>query len=262
MSVIKTFILSLVIVILCFFGGALLEEPIAETPFALSTDFSNKDKAYQFEVPEDGQMMRFEINGTMKMNSWQAMDMEVYNADGTYIFSYQDELWSESGRDSEGDWTERKTKASLEIHFAKKGHYTLYLTDSNSYGFKFSRDKYYFRVIPIRGDASMLRPLRTIAGIIAFGCFCILAYRHENGYALSGKKPFDNNTKYKREPIYIGAISLSLFAAVFLYAQTKDDDINYALHAYGNKKMTVDRSIRQQSLSGANHRGGSGRGGK
>lgn len=261
MSVVKTFILSLVMVILCLFAQALLEEPIAKVPFAKSTEFSNKDIAYHFEVPQDGQMMRFELKGTMKMNSWKAMDMEVYQADGTYLFSYQDDLWSESGRDSEGHWTERKTKASFEIRFAKKGKYQLYLTDSNSYGFKISKGTYNFRVVPIRGDASILTPLKYLALIVVVCSFGVFLDRHEKN-KMSSKNPYDEKPKSTYTPVYSWVISLSLFAMLFAYAQANDDDINYVSYAYGKSQMTVDRSIRQQSMSGANHRGGSGRGGK
>ncbi|MCG7537088.1 hypothetical protein [Pseudoalteromonas sp. OOF1S-7] len=272
MSVIKTFFLSLVIFILCFCSRTLLEEPVAKVPFAKSTEYANQDKAYQFEVPEDGQMMRFELKGVMKMNSWKAMDIEVYQADGTYLFSYQDELWSESGRDSEGHWTERKTDASFEIRLAKKGIHHLYLTDASSYSQKLDNTRYTFRVVPIRGDAGTLLPLQFIAGIIAVGCLALLINRYENDEPLSGqttfnKKPYGHNpfgdqARPSRAPLYAWCFSLGFFVLLFSWAYKNDDNINYVSYAYGHSNMTVDRSIRQQSLSGANHRGGSGRGGK
>ncbi|KAF7781488.1 hypothetical protein PRUB_b0724 [Pseudoalteromonas rubra] len=272
MSVIKTFFLALVMVILCLFGQTILKGPVAKVPYAKSTEFSNKDIAYHFEVPQDGQMMRFELKGTMKMNSWKAMDMEVYQADGTYLFSYQDDLWSESGRDSEGNWTERKTKASFAIRFAKKGKYQLYLTDQSSNNQKLNNTRYYFRVVPVRGDASVLKPLLYVALIVAFLCFAVLGNRYEVDKPLSGKttynkkpyghNPFGDQARPSRVPLYAWCFSLGLFALLFSWAYKNDDDINYVSYAYGKSHMTVDRSIRQQSMSGANHRGGSGRGGK
>ncbi|ALU45182.1 hypothetical protein [Pseudoalteromonas rubra] len=272
MSVIKTFFLALVIMALCFVGSLVLDESVAKVPFVKSTEFTNQDKAYQFDVPADGQMMRFELKGVMKMNTWKAIDMEVYQADGTYLFSYHDELWSESGRDSEGKWTEHRKEASFKIRFAKKGSYQMYLTDQSSNNQKLNNTRYYFRVVPVRGDASVLKPLFYIALIVAFLCFTVLGNRYEEDKPLSGKttynkKPYGHNplgdqARPSRAPLYAWCFSLGLFALLFSWAYKNDDDINYVSYAYGKSQMTVDRSIRQQSMSGANHRGGSGRGGK
>ncbi|WP_440056895.1 hypothetical protein ACSLBF_18610 (plasmid) [Pseudoalteromonas sp. T1lg65] len=263
MSVLKTFILSVVIIILCFIGRDFLQEPVAKVPFATGSDFANQDKAYQFDVLEDGQMMRFEIKGTVLMNSWKAMDMEVYHADGTYLFSYRDDLWAESGRDSDGAWTETKKHATFDIRFAKKGTYHLYLTDSSSSRLT-TNTKYYFRVVPIRGDVRFMKPIAYSFVFIAIICLVVLGHRLEEGKPLSGSKnPITDKTKPSRLHLYAWCFSLGLVGLVFTASYANDDDeINYASYALTRSNMEVDRSIRQQSLSGANFRAGSARGGK
>jgi len=54
-----------------------------------------------------------------------------------------------------------------------------------------------------------------------------------------------------------------LFISIGAFAMMNDDsDVNWLFVAQKHKRMTVDKSVRQESLSGSGFVGGSGRGGK
>lgn len=57
--------------------------------------------------------------------SWAFIQGEVQNATGDYLFSFGDELWHESGYDSDGAWTDYKRDYSIDITFPEPGEYYL-----------------------------------------------------------------------------------------------------------------------------------------
>lgn len=269
MSVMKLFIICLAAWFLSFCSSEYMEGETQDVPMQLSKKFVEEDEAYHFTVSEDGQMMRLEVRGTMPMNSWKAMEMEVYAADGEYLFTYRDELWSETGTDSDGKWTERKEHAYFDIRFPKQGDYFLFLSDSSQRHTNAHRTNYYFRVVPIRGDKSIFTPMLYIFGGIALLCFIILSYRWEEERKQSTRKhpPSIADMREDSKPssfvIYLVISILFLWMWLFWLASSNDDDdINYVNYAHGHYNLYVDRSVRQQSLSGADFRSGSSRGGK
>ncbi|MER2491117.1 hypothetical protein [Catenovulum sediminis] len=271
MSVYKLFFISLTIFVLSFCSAQYMESEDAAVVMQKSKNFANTESAYPFEVPHDGQMMRFEFRGRMPMNTWKSFDMEIYSASGEYLFSYQDELWSESGVDSDGKWTERKQHAYFDIRFPKKGQYILYLSDSAASNRSTAKTQYSFRVVPIKGDRSWFSHLYYIFGAIALVCLVVIFNKMENAGKNSGAfiQPKSNHRLSKKSANsskvywYIFAGSLAWFGVVYCLAVSHDDsDINYIHYAHRHYNMHVDRSIRQQSLSGANFRAGSSKGGK
>ena len=267
MSVIKLFVLSLMMFSLSFCGSKYMESTSKDVKYAGSSDYANKDAPYKFTVDSDGQMIRLEFSGTAPMNKWYAFDMEVYSANERYLFSYQDDLWSESGHDSDGAWTERKRHAYLDVRFPQQGEYLIYLTDSSNS--RSGNMNYSFRAVPINGNGKAFKPLMLIFGVIGFACFLILAHKLEN----QSKKPMGYGKSSLAKPknksntwVYVFGGAFVIWFAVFLTAYDDDDDIDintyYLSHSYKSNSIYVDRSLRQQSLSGSNFRAGSGRGGK
>jgi len=270
MSVLKVFIASLLLCLASFIAAEFLKEATSFSPYQSSTKFANKDKAYQFEVFEDGEMIRFEFRGQVPLNRWKSFEIEVYTVEGDYLFSYQDELWSESGRDTDGPWTERKTYAHFDMRFPKKGSYQVFLTDSSKSNRSTAKNHYTFRASHIRGDASNMKPIMIFFGIVAAGCFFILANRAEekrnnmswdtkSRYAIKSAKGNDSTGTFN--VLCLGVFLLWFSVFFFAYAND-DDDIDYIAFAYIHNEIEVDRSIRQQSLSGPNYRAGASRGGK
>ena len=269
MSVLKLFIISLVMFLLSFVAKEQMEVPSENVAMASGNHYANSDNVYKFRVREDGQMMRFELKGTMPMNSWKAFDFEVYQSDGQYLFNYSDELWSESGRDSDGRWTEYKRYAYFDMRFPKQGEYDVYLTDSAKSNSKTANARYEFRVVPIRGDAGILKPVLYLFGAVAVCCFLILAHRAENDKDTTSSRYGKNRIQNKKVGqksyvhIYTWCFAIGIFSLFFWLAYANDDDdIDYVHFSYSHSNIDVDRSIRQQSLSGSNYRAGSGKGGK
>ena len=241
-------------------------ESIAEArPYESSIGLANGEKAYRFNVPQAGQMMRLEISGTMPMNDWKSFELEVYDTQGAYLFTYYDELWSATGRDSDGKWTERKTKATLDQRFPKAGEYFLYLSDSAKTRRSTAKTNYTIRVVPIRGDGKLLSPIIWVSGVLAFICLLVLMNRMQND---EGDNKYYWRTKPKPKPksgkVFIAVFAASLCPLIVIagIASHEDDDVDWNMVAYQKSRVSVDHSLRQQSLSGPAFRTGGTLGGK
>ena len=272
MTAVKTVLLAIMVLVLSLAAQDFLEAPTEAIPFSTSGNFANKDKAYSFKVPEDGQMMRLEFRGTMPMNKWKAIDMEVYDTNWKYLFSYHDELWAETGTDSDGRWTEHRRVAYIEQRFPKKGEYFVYLSDSSKTNRSTANSQYTFRVVPIRGDGSLFKPFIYGSIAVLVICFIYAAHLHEksknNSNSMSYKpvKKFGQTEVKKKSGLnFFTILILILFLLVSVGAlawMNDDSEVNWLFVAQKHKRMTVDKSVRQDSLSGSGFVGGSGRGGK
>ncbi|MDP2561623.1 hypothetical protein [Psychrobium sp. 1_MG-2023] len=272
MSTLKLFIIAAITFVSTLFAQGYIESATELRAYQGSRDFANLEKPYQFKVPKDGQMMRFEIRGTMPLNDWKAMELSVFDGQGKYLFTYQDDLWAESGYDSDGYWTEYKRKASLEQRFPKQGTYSILLSDSASTHKSTAGHTYTIRAVPIRGDGSVLTSIKWISGIIAalslFLLFFILDRKNEkkksklynmNHRRIKQEKP---NKSYKGLVILILIFYVPLTAASLIALQDDDDDIDWVSVSYRSPHIVVDRDMRQQSMSGSYFRTGGSRGGK
>jgi len=271
MNIVKLLLISASTCFMCMLLQNFLAKPTEHRSFKSSRHLANADKPYQFNVPVDGQMMRLEIKGTMPMNNWKSIELEVYKENGDYLFTYQDELWSESGRDSDGAWSEYNNHVFLEQRFPKAGSYNIYLTDSSVTNRRTAAINYTVRAIPIYGDSSFLKPITWGAGIVAVICFIVIANRAEDERKNTGsywatKKAYSKNTKPEH-----GAKTFYMVVCIFFIPMTvasalayrdDDDDIDWVNASYYNKQISVDRELRQQSLSGSAFRTGGSRGGK
>lgn len=272
MGVVKAMLLAIMVLVLSIAAQDFLEAPTEATPFSTSGNFANKDKAYSFKVPEDGQMMRLEFRGTMPMNRWKAIDMEVYDTNWKYLFSYHDELWAETGTDSDGRWTEHRRVAFIEQRFPKKGEYFVYLSDSSKNNPTTANSQYTFRVVPIRGDGSFFKPFIYISIAVIIFCFFFLGNALEQRNKAKENMSYKPANKFAKTEIkkkkglnFLTLLVLTLFLLVsvgVLAMMNDDSDVNWLFVAQKHKRMTVDKSVRQDSLSGSGFVGGSGRGGK
>ena len=266
MTTIRLLVISAAAFLICLLLREILETPVSITDFASSQQLSNKDKAYQFKVPEDGQMMRFEVVGRTPMNTWKSVDIDVYDQVGNYLFTYQDELWAETGRDSDGRWTEYRDRAEFTQHFPKKGIYEAYVSESSGPSSRIKTNDFRFRVVPVLGNSRLLTPLVWVSGAIAFVCLLILGNRMDKGRPISSyKKPRHPLQKPQTNKSTMTVIALFFAPTLLLTAmafQKDDDDIDWLYASHSSKQMTVDRELRQQSLSGAQFRTGGSRGGK
>ncbi|WP_199610056.1 hypothetical protein [Flocculibacter collagenilyticus] len=263
----KLFCVAVLTLIVGFFIRSILDAPTNHTDYQSSTQWSNQDKGYTFTVPNDGQIMRLEIRGTMPMNRWKSIAMDIYDDKENYLFTYTDELWSESGYDSDGRWTEYRKKASINQRFAKAGTYVAFISDSHNINRSSIVDThtFRFRAVPLHGDISKLMPFLWLVGGVVAICFAVFIFRAETKDDRVNPILSMRDIKTKKTMsiwILIAIFFIPLFALTAWGSIKDDDDINWIYVANTHRNVTVDRDLRQQSLSGAHFRSGGSTGGK
>lgn len=84
------------------------------------------------KVSNGWEVHNISITATLPFQSWSYIECEVLDADQEYLFSFGEELWYESGYDSDGKWIENKNNYDMKTTFPKKGIYYLnFKSESN-----------------------------------------------------------------------------------------------------------------------------------
>ena len=83
-----------------------------------------RNSPYQIQVYSDH----------MPSSSWSYIQGEVLDVNKEYLFSFGSEMYHETGRDSDGPWTEKITNYRMKITFPEKGTYYLHFVQENNYG--------------------------------------------------------------------------------------------------------------------------------
>ncbi|QLJ08760.1 MULTISPECIES: hypothetical protein [unclassified Pseudoalteromonas] len=272
MSIYKLFTIASIAFLSCFLIRADLQEPLQNGQYGNFKEYDGQDKPYLFNVPEDGQMMRFEIKGRLPLNSWKAIDIEIFDPEGNYLFSYSDELWAETGRDSEGKWTEYREKVHHEVHFPKKGQYSAYVSSSFGPNTRAEHFSYSFRIIPIKGNSNILLPFMWLSGIVAGMCIFVVLHRFEaerEGSDITYKpinKLNPEAIKAMETRVAVWPIVLLFFTPIGLasmYAYSKNnDERDWLMYSLYHSNITVDKQLREQSIGSPGFRSRGGSGGK
>ena len=91
---------------------------------------SSKEVSMQtITVEEAGTTLAF--NGSINKisnNSWMGVNLELQNSEGDGIYGKYLEFWRESGRDSDGPWTESKRSIGWHIRVDEPGAYTAFVS--------------------------------------------------------------------------------------------------------------------------------------
>ena len=271
MTTMKLFIIAIVTFICAWMIDSDLAAPETSKPYADSTSYSNTDTPYPFEVTRNGQMIRFEVKGRLPLNSWKSIDIEIFDNEGNYLFAYTDELWAESGRDSDGSWTEYHTQVHLDQRFPKKGRYQAFITDSSSSKQASQQSSFRFRILAIRGDTGKMNIILWLSGLVAGFCLLVFIHRHEQEKNAIEYKPVKRLTTQqldamKTAPMKVWPVLLLFFIPTLLtsvWAYSDDDDeINWLSYSYRHSHIYVDRELREHSVASAQFRTGGSRGGK
>ena len=110
---------------------------------------------------------------SIALKVWNAVDIDVLDAEKNYLFSFGEEFWHESGYD-DGHWDETKSGMDMKVHFEKPGVYFLAVSaESNAapmYG-----NGYNISVKRSRGSSLAFKWLGIIS--LALGVVC-LTYRY------------------------------------------------------------------------------------
>lgn len=84
------------------------------------------------KIHEKNEIVELKISQHVGDRHWSAIDAEVVDAKGNYLFAFSEELWFETGRDSEGPWKEGKRNYDLSLTFPEPGNYFINFNSENS----------------------------------------------------------------------------------------------------------------------------------
>jgi len=115
------------------------------------------------ETKKPNQVVNITFSQVVPLESWSSIEVDVENENGDYLFGFGDELWHESGWDSDGYWEESKTAYDMDITFLDPGRYFLNITVQGKTDLQTSRN---LRVTAKQTRGSSL--LFIWAGFIAF----------------------------------------------------------------------------------------------
>ncbi len=76
------------------------------------------------EVKKENTVYTVKASQPVALNAWSAVNIDVFDEAGEYLFSFNGDMWHESGYD-EGYWEEEVSTIDLDINFSKPGKYTL-----------------------------------------------------------------------------------------------------------------------------------------
>lgn len=100
---------------------------------SISQSFSPKGGKFgPIEVVEENEVVNIAVSQHVKDRNWSYVEGEVVDSNDNYLFSFSEELWFETGRDSDGYWEEGKRSYDISITFPKPGKYFLNFTSENN----------------------------------------------------------------------------------------------------------------------------------
>ncbi len=103
------------------------------TEVARETVMENEQLVGPIKLDGNNTVLNIEIRNIVEMMRWRYVGIDVLDSKQNYLFGFGDELWSETGRDSGGQWTERKKEYDMDITIPNPGTYYLKVTtESNS----------------------------------------------------------------------------------------------------------------------------------
>lgn len=111
-----------------------LNQTSQETEQPVKLDTTDPDLKYPvrdyaelgpFRIGRGGIVLTVDIKAPLPDQSWTFVEAELLDDDKDYIFSFGNELWRESGRDSDGPWSETDDSLSMKLTIPDPGQYYL-----------------------------------------------------------------------------------------------------------------------------------------
>lgn len=82
------------------------------------------------EIARENTVLHITVQQWFRQDAWSHIEGEVLDAEQEPLFSFGDELWRESGHDSDGPWAEADTEYDLKVTIPEKGaHYLEFTTE-------------------------------------------------------------------------------------------------------------------------------------
>ena len=117
---------------------------------------------------------------SIALKVWNAVDIDVLDAEKNYLFSFGEEFWHESGYD-DGHWDETKSQMVMKVHFEKAGVYFLAVSAESNAASEYGNG-YYIAVKRSRGSSLAFKWLGIIS--LALGVLCLI-YRYREMFTES-----------------------------------------------------------------------------
>lgn len=77
------------------------------------------------QVVDNNTVYLINVRQNVSSNSWSFITVDLLDANKQYLFSFGDEMWHESGYDSDGGWTESTNEFDMKVTFPNKGLFYL-----------------------------------------------------------------------------------------------------------------------------------------
>lgn len=78
-----------------------------------------------FTIKRPGQGIWVSVSSTVPVNNWLFVEGELLDAQQNYLMGFGDELWHETGTDSDGRWDEADTQYDISLSIPEAGQYYL-----------------------------------------------------------------------------------------------------------------------------------------
>lgn len=205
------------------------------------------------EVDEAGEVYELIIGAYVPAQNWMYVEVEVLDYRQEYLYSFGQELWHYTGRDSDGQWTDRQFEFDTKTTFTFPGYYYFNFIAQNS----FNNDAEFLKVELLKRRGSSVPHSRL--GIVCIVIAIVLFEMHSK----RRKKRIKPLTRSKNTIIWVSAITLVLYIAVmplanegYGYMGYEDYHSEPAWWYWNNTHYYYDKNVRSGSVSGAKSRGG------
>lgn len=84
-------------------------------------------------VEKPGETFEIFVRSGVPANRWAFIETEIVDQNEEYLYSFGQELWHETGRDSDGAWRERRSNFDTNITFPQPGLYYINFWTNKSY---------------------------------------------------------------------------------------------------------------------------------
>lgn len=263
---VQAFLATLIAFVVSLVIKSWMEAPLINYGEVSGKALIQQEEAYFFNVPEAGSMVEFTLTGKTPDNDWSVFDIEVYGPDGNYLFTYFDELWSETGKDSDGFWRESKQYASLTQRFSQPGTYHAILSHADG---RLNVKYLNLGIKVLNGDSRYIKLIFRVCMILTV-VLLIAIVLYFDIWIKSVNTPYSSKPRSYRKPGLATKIKLFLWLLViysicitsagYVGAKKKTADVDWA-HIHGSQ-TTRDKSLLGTTSVAADFRGGAGRAGK
>jgi len=238
--------------VICLLGAAIFSSDVSEVETKILPGEGGifgplmiKEKNSSYEVT---------LKNYVALNKWSHIEVEVLDANKNYLFGFGDDMWHESGRDSDGAWVESKTDYSMDITFKEPGEYYLNVGSERNDG---------------KGGSIAISAVKKRGSNIAFLTIGVVSLIFAVITYYSGTMSRSSGNKKGTRNIILIVVLIMFFILALIYSMRGWGYMGYygyhrgpSFFYMGGPGIYHQPSNREGSISGTGHRGGGFSGGK